>query len=87
MIQSEDVLFLKKVLPSHYSIEIEKDNCIHCKSSIGIQDNGKEDEEHWGYIFKAIKNHFKERFSEVYSHTCTYKLDFCVYIKRTKTAV
>lgn len=81
MTTQEDVLFLSKILPNHYSITIEKENCIRCKSSIGIQIKGNDDDEHWSYIFNAIKQYFKERFSEVYCHTCTFCLDFCVYLK------
>jgi len=81
-VQENDLIFMKKVLPNHYNITIEKDDCIRCKSTIGIQNKGNDDKEHWDFIFKAIKQHFKERFSEVFCHTCTFYLDFCVYIRK-----
>lgn len=40
-----------------------------------------EDDEHWGYIFKAIKQHFGERFLEVFHNTCFCHIDFTIYLK------
>jgi hypothetical protein len=40
-----------------------------------------EDDEHWSYIFEAIKQHFGEKFMEVYHETCSYHLDFFIYYK------
>ncbi len=56
---------------SPYKIRVrEKDND---KGQLGykyrtITVTDAEDEEHWEYIFKAIKQHFGKRFQEVY-HT------------------
>jgi hypothetical protein len=41
-----------------------------------------EDEEHWEYIFQAIKQHFGERFLEVFHNTCFCHVDFTVYLKQ-----
>ena len=79
---NQDVIYMKKLLPDHYTVT-ESENGVHCKSSIGIKVNGKgEDEEHFEYIFMAIKQHFKERFQEVYHQTCTYHQSFTVYLKK-----
>jgi hypothetical protein len=42
-----------------------------------------EDDEHWGYIFQAIKQHFGERFQEVFHNTCFCHVDFTIYLKPT----
>lgn len=41
-----------------------------------------EDEEHWEYIFQAIKQHFGERFQEVFHNTCFCHDDFTIYLKQ-----
>lgn len=41
-----------------------------------------EDEEHWNYIFQAIKKHFGERFQEVFHNTCFCHVDFTIYLKK-----
>jgi hypothetical protein len=43
-----------------------------------------EDEEHWEYIFKAIKQHFGGRFQEVFHNTCFCHVDFTIYLKPHK---
>ena len=40
-----------------------------------------EDDEHWEYIFQAIKQHFGERFQEVFHNTCFCHVDFTIYLK------
>lgn len=40
-----------------------------------------EDDEHWEYIFEAIKQHFGERFQEVSHNTCFCHVDFTIYLK------
>ncbi len=92
-----DVQFVKGILPEHYDVkESKKRGSVHCKSSFGIrkspylnQSTGTmvkdaEDEEHWEYIFKAIKQHFGERFQEVYHNTCFCHVDFTIYLKERK---
>lgn len=76
-----DLEFITKILPDHYSLSIEGNNAIRCKSRKGIQNNDREDEEHWGYVFEGIKQYFGKRFSEVYHLTCTFHCDFCIYLK------
>jgi len=40
-----------------------------------------EDEEHWQFIFEAIKQRFSERFQEVYHNTCFCHVNFTIYLK------
>lgn len=81
-IRKEDLEFMGRILPSHYNISIEGNNAIHCKSNVGLKnESGDDDDEHWEYIFNGIKSYFNERFSEVFSNTCTYHLDFLVYLR------
>jgi len=39
-----------------------------------------EDDEHWSYIFQAIKQHFGDRFLEVFHNTCFCHVDFTIYL-------
>jgi hypothetical protein len=80
-----DIDFLKKILPSHYVVqESNKRGSVHCKSKVGIRlyPSDQEDEEMWGYITKAIKQHFGDRFQEVFHNTCFCHVDFTVYLKK-----
>lgn len=43
-----------------------------------------EDEERWLCLFKAIKQHFEDRFREVYHNTCFCHVDFTIYLKQKK---
>lgn len=83
MIAEQDIVFIKEILPSHYEVEAVRDkNYINCCSRIGIQkNNGYEDDEHWMYIFEAIKKHFGDRFSEVFHNTCTWHVNFNIYLR------
>ena len=77
----KDVTYVKDLLPNHYSV-IGKDKSINCKSNIGLRMNGSsDDDEHWSYIFLAIKQHFGKRFTEVYHHTNAYHQNFTIYLK------
>lgn len=90
-----DIQFMQKILPSHYIVqESKKRGSIHCKSLVGIKlppyrnkstgnlVNDSEDEEMWGYIMKAMRQHFGARFQEVYHNTCFCHVDFTVYLKQ-----
>ncbi len=90
---SADIEFLKTILPIHYTVHESKTaGSIHCKSEIGIRlspylnpSSGNmvddaEDEEHWGYVFNAIKAHFTDRFQEVFHNTCFCHIDFVIYL-------
>lgn len=92
---AKDIAFVQKLLPSSYMVnESTKRGSIHCKSKTGLrlspyfnQSTGKkvddaEDEEMWEYVFKAIKQHFGERFQEVFHNTCAWHCDFTIYLKR-----
>lgn len=91
---ARDVKFVISILPFHYTVEeSDKRGSIHCVSPQGIrkspylnQSTGAtvtdaEDEEHWGYIFGAIKQHFGERFQEVFHNVCLCHTDFTIYLK------
>lgn len=79
----DDIHFIKSLLPDHYQvIESFTKGSIKCVSSIGIKKNkDSEDEEHWYYIFTAIKQHFKERFQEVFHNVCYCHTNFTIYLK------
>lgn len=90
-----DIGFVRSILPSHYLVkESKKSGSVHCKSAVGIRKSpylnasagimvtDAEDEEHWGYIFEAIKQHFGERFQEVDHNTCFCHVDFTIYLKQ-----
>lgn len=91
---AKDVAFVSKILPAHYIVcESNKPGSIHCKSPIGIRLSpyvnqstatrvtDAEDEEMWGYIMKALKQHFGARFQEVNHNTCFCHVDFTIYLK------
>lgn len=91
---NKDLQFVKSILPSHYSVnESNTPGSIHCKSAIGIRlspylntstgsmIDDHEDEEHWSYIFCAIKSHFTGRFQEVDHNTNFCHVDFTIYLK------
>lgn len=91
-----DIQFIQGILPKHYIVqESNKTGSIHCKSTIGIKlppyqnkstgnwVNDAEDEEMWGYIMKAIKKQFGDRFQEVFHNTCFCHVDFTIYLNPT----
>lgn len=90
----KDIDFVKSILPNSYKVgESKKLGSVHCVSEIGIvkspfvNSTGRmitddEDEVEWSKIFRAIKNHFGERFQEVYHNTCTNHVDFTIYLKK-----
>lgn len=70
------VEFISYILPNYEVTESKKPCSIHCKSNTGIQKDHV-----WDAIFQVIKNYFGERFQEVYHNTCTYHVDFTIYLK------
>lgn len=91
---AKDLAFVKKILPYHYFVsESKKRGSVHCVSKIGLRLSpyinpstgtmvtDAEDEEMWEYVFKAIKQHFGERFQEVFHNTCFCHVDFTIYLK------
>jgi hypothetical protein len=80
---NQDIQFVKSVLPSHYEVnESKTKGSIRCISCIGIKKNqDDEDDEQWEYTMKAIKNHFGNRLQEVDHNTCTFHVDFTIYLK------
>lgn len=78
-----DTVFVKSILPDTYElIDCYPKSAIRCKSRIGIRHNtDSDDNEHWGYIEKAIRQHFGERLQEVYFNTHAYFQDFTIYFE------
>ena len=77
-----DIQRVKAILPEHYEVKESKlPNSIHCVSKIGIK-NGidAEDDEHWSYIMRAFKNHFGNRFKEVFHNVCFCHTDFTIHL-------
>ena len=65
---------ISNILPDHYTVT-PKNNRVHCKSVIGIKNDND-----WDKFFTSLKQNFGERFKEVFHNTCTYHVDFSVYI-------
>lgn len=79
-----DIKAVEGILPDHYKIgEGRKSGSIRCVSEVGIRKGvDAEDEEHWGYVFEAIKKHFGNRFKEVFHNVCFCHTDFIIYYKK-----
>ena len=78
-----DLQFVRSILPDHYTVqEGKKKGSIHCKSEIGIRHKiDAEDDEHWHYVFSAIKQKFGKRFQEVFHNVSFCHTDFIIYLK------
>lgn len=79
----KDIQAMQSILPSHYKVnESKRKGSIHCKSKVGLRENiDADDEEHWGYVLKAIKSRFAERFIEI-SHNVNFcYTDFTVFLR------
>ena len=86
-----DFEFIKSILPDHYTLNPRIYNSdlipdkkyvgVLCKSNIGIKrtDINEEDEEHWGYILKALRVHFNDRLLEIYHNTNHCHVNFIIY--------
>lgn len=81
-----DILWVRGLLPEHYTVEeSKKPGSIHCVSKIGIKkDIDSEDDEHWEYVFQAIRARFGNRFQEVFHNVCFCHTDFTIYLKPNK---
>ncbi len=77
-----DLESLKKILPSHYQLE-PINGGISCKSIEGIHQlkTDADDDEHWNYIVKAIKQKFPDRFQEIYHDVNFNHKQFTVFLK------
>jgi hypothetical protein len=74
-----DIAAVERILPSYYIVdESAIRGSIHCVSRL---QRGIDDDERWDYTFKAIKQHFGDRFQEVFHNTCTNHIDFTIYLK------
>lgn len=78
--KQQDLDFLRLLLPPSYIITQSDRLYFRCISPTGIDDgNG---DILWTRIFQRIKEHFKERFLEVYHNTCYNHVDFVIYLKK-----
>lgn len=77
----QDIDFVKSILPSHYTVKESKPEgrCIHCVSSIGIEESPYQ---LWQNIFDQFKGYFKDRFQEVFHNVCANHRNFSIYIKK-----
>jgi hypothetical protein len=82
----KDIQYIKSILPTHYTVEESKQpGNVHCYSSKGICHHiDADDEEHWEYIYRALKAHFEQRFQEVFLNVCHCYKDFTIYLKPIK---
>lgn len=80
IMNEKDVEFMGRILPDDYTCEIRKDG-VHCFSDKGIADDQGYDD-HWDLIINAIRQHFTERFCEVFHQTSTYHRKFTVFLKK-----
>lgn len=90
---TEDLEFVKSLLPSHYAVgESKKAGSIHCVSEVGLRKlpylnkngrliNDDEDGASFDRFFKSVKQRFGDRFQEIYHNTCFCHVDFTIYLK------
>lgn len=80
----QDIDFVKSILPEHYQVkESAHKGSIHCKSREGLRfGNEADDDEHWGYVYGAIKNYFGDNLNELDFNTNAFYQDFTIYISR-----
>lgn len=70
------IKYISQVLPKHYVVkESKQKGNIHCKSSIGIGDDG-----YWECFMNALRNKFTD-FLELDHNTCYNHVDFTIYFK------
>lgn len=75
-----DIEFITSILPSSYTVK-ETDGGVNCFSREGIKYNkDADDDEHWSYIVKALKQHFGVRFKEIFHQVCSNHQQFTVYL-------
>ena len=81
---AEDILFVKTILPDHYTVQESKRKwSIHCFSKEGIRHKiDADDDEHWDYIVNAIQAHFGDRFMEIDHNTNFCHVDFTIHLSQ-----
>lgn len=79
--KNKNIEYIKSILPPHYEIN-EKETATSIRYRC-ISQTGITDEEAWGYIWRAIKQQFGERFLEIDHTTCTYHINFDIWIKHS----
>jgi hypothetical protein len=82
--QTEDIKFVRSILPEHYTVKESKHpGSIHCVSKEGIRHKvDADDDEHWDYIVKAIENYFGNRLMEIDHNTNFCHVDFTIYLRQ-----
>lgn len=76
-VTQQDLEYIKDLLSKYDYTIIGGDNYIRCYS---YQQGIKSDKE-WDKIYETITNKFGKRLMEVYHSTCTYHLDFKIYLR------
>ncbi len=79
----KDLEFVRSILPKSYTVKLSNHSgSINCESKVGIlHKKDADDDEHWEYITKAIKNHFGNRFLEIDHITSFGHRNFTIYLK------
>lgn len=75
--KSIDLQAVEKILPKHYETW-HTDGAIRCISQNGITEVGDTWE---SMVMQRLKEHFQDRFKEVYHSTNTNHRDFTIYFK------
>ena len=77
---SEDLQFVKGIIPDHYRVEPskEKEGSLHCVST--GTNKGMDDTE-WRRFVPLCQNEFGERLQEFYHHVNSDHQDFTIFLK------
>lgn len=80
----DDIKFVRSLLPSHYDVhESTTRGSIHCVSKTGLKTpEGNDDDEAFDGFFIEVKEHFGDRFQEVFHNTCAWHINFTIYLKQ-----
>lgn len=76
----KDIAFVKDLLPVHYRVEESKKKySIHCASIVGMDDSVREPD--WKDFMQKIREHFGNRFMEVFHNVYFRHTDFTIYLE------
>lgn len=70
-----DKQFIEHILPDHYTLDEYVPGAIWCRSNEGLE------ADEWDKVFASVKDHFGDRFREVYHNVNYMHKHFCVYYK------
>lgn len=88
-----EIEFVKTLLPSHYDVkESNKKGSIHAVSPIGLRKlpylskfgrliEDDEDDLSFERFIKSVKQHFGDKFQEIFHNVCFCHTDFTIYLK------